>query len=323
VETLLDVGRLVLGGLVLYFGAEWLVKGSAGLARAFGVKPLVIGLTVVAYGTSAPELAVSSAAILKGSSEIVLGNVIGSCIANLGLILGITALVSPPGVDPRLIRREIPVMVLSVIALPVVLYDGKVSIIDALVLLGCSIAFTVVTLTVSSSDSPPPTVELPDEEPEKEPGEPGDRKSRLIGITLGGLALLVVGGELFVSGAKGIAFTIGMSDRVVGLTVVAIGTSLPELAASMVAAARGHASLAVGNVVGSNIFNIFLVLGCVGLIRPIEGSLATQRLDMLFLVGITVVGVLFMRGSRRINRLEGSLLLGAYVSFIALAILGF
>lgn len=321
-ETLLDVGRLLFGGLILYLGAEWLVKGSAGLARAFGVKPLVIGLTVVAYGTSAPELAVSSAAMLTDSSPIVLGNVIGSCIANIALILGITALIAPPSVDGQLIKREIPVLLLSVIAVPLVLYSGEIGRIEAGVMLFLAIAFTIVTLTASASESHVGTAEQAEENAEAGGAPSGEGKLRLGLITLVGLALLVGGGDLFVDGAKGIALTVGMSERLVGLTIVAIGTSLPELAASVVAALRGYSSLAVGNVIGSNIFNIFLILGVSGQIGPIRGDLSTMRLDVGFLIGATVLGVLFMRGSRIISRIEGVVLLAVYGAFIVFASIG-
>jgi cation:H+ antiporter len=314
VDTALDLARLLVGGVILYFGAEWLVKGSAGLARALGVKPLIIGLTVVAYGTSAPELAVSSAAMVQDSSPIVLGNVIGSCVANIGLILGLTALISPPTVDGRLIRREIPVLLLSVAALPLVLIGGQVSMIESALMLSMAVAFTLYTLLVTSES---------DSDSEETAHQPkGEKKLMLALLTVAGLVLLVGGGDLFVEGAKRLALTLGMSERLVGLTVVAIGTSLPELAASLVAALRGYSSLAVGNVVGSNIFNIFLILGVVGFIAPVEGSAFALRLDLAFLVGITLLGVLFMRGERRIHRIEGALLVAGYSAFIVTAAVG-
>jgi cation:H+ antiporter len=317
VEVLLDTGRLLFGGLVLYLGAEWLVKGSAGLARAFGVKPLVIGLTVVAYGTSAPELAVSSAAIINDSSDIVTGNVIGSCVANIALILGITALISPPKVDGRLIRREIPVLLVSVAAVPLVFLDGELDVTEAVVLLVLSIIFTIVTLTSSATDEDDGAgAELAESGAEAGGAPSGTGKSRLIIITIIGLGLLVGGGDLFVDGAKGLALALGMTELMVGQTVVAIGTSLPELAASMVAAARGYSSLAVGNIIGSNIFNIFLIFGVVGQIDTVTGTLSSLALPIGFLIGVTLLGVLFMRGSRVISRAEGFVLLGAYAAYI-------
>lgn len=318
-ETTVDVAYLLIGGFLLYMGAEWLVRGSAGLARALGVKPLIIGLTVVAYGTSAPELAVSSAAILEDSSALVLGNVIGSCIANLGLILGITALISPPEVDGRLIRREIPVLLISVIVVPLALLSGTIETWESGLLLGAAVIFTMYTLFVASEEA-----SMTDSAEVSEDEEDGfeSSKTKQIIFTIVGLALLVFGGEIFVDGAKGVALTLGMSEHLVGLTVVAIGTSLPELAASIVAALRGYSSLAVGNVVGSNIFNIFLILGVVGLIRPIEGSASALGMGLAFFIGITFAGILFMRGARRINRFEGLILLAVYVAFIVLAAVG-
>lgn len=316
----MDVLALLFGGLVLYLGAEWLVKGSAGLARALGVKPLIIGLTVVAYGTSAPELAVSTAAILEGSSAIVLGNVIGSCVANIGLILGLTALISPPAVDGQLIRREVPVLCLSALLVPLVLLGGQINRFEGALLLAGAIGFTLYTLTSSSKSGRFDTEsDRPETAGEGTPATEQHSKLRLIAVTFVGLALLVGGGDLFVSGAKGLAQTLGMSERLVGLTVVALGTSLPELAASLVAAARGYSSLAVGNVVGSNIFNILMILGVVGIIRPIRGDLGSLLMDIGFMLGITLLGVLFMRGSRNINRPEGVLLLASYVTFIVIA----
>jgi cation:H+ antiporter len=314
VETALDLARLLVGGLILYFGAEWLVKGSAGLARALGVKPLIIGLTVVAYGTSAPELAVSAAAMVQDSSPIVLGNVIGSCICNIGLILGLTALIAPPTVDGRLIRREIPVLLLSAVVMPLVLIGGSIGMVESALMLAVAVAFTLFTLLVTSES------ESGVEETEPEPK--GEKKLPLALLTVVGLILLVGGGDLFVEGARRLALTLGMSERLVGLTVVAVGTSLPELAASLVAALRGYSSLAVGNVVGSNIFNIFMILGVVGFIAPVEGSMFALRLDLAFLVGITLLGILFMRGERRIHRVEGALLMAGYSVFVILAAVG-
>jgi cation:H+ antiporter len=309
---------VAIGGALLYFGAEWLVRGSAGLARAFGVKPLVVGLTLVAYGTSAPELAVSLAAIVDEGDAIVLGNVIGSCIANLGLILGLTALIKPPEVDGRIIRREVPILLVSVGAVFVVLANGVIGRIDALFLVAAAAAFTIYTLSASSKEVLPTAEAILAEAPETH----ADSRAKLAALTVLGLGLLLAGGYVFVEGSRDLALWLGISERVVGLTVVALGTSVPELAASLVAAVRGHAALAIGNVVGSNIFNIFLVLGGVGLAAPIHGSLGTLRLDLIFLVAITLFGALAMRGSRRISRVEGALFVAAYVTFITLAIAG-
>lgn len=324
VDILFDVISLLFGGLVLYLGAEWLVKGSAGLARAFGVKPLVIGLTVVAYGTSAPELAVSTAAILEDASAIVLGNVIGSNIANIALILGLTALISPPAVDGQLIRREVPVMFAGCLAAPLVLLDGEISMVEAALLAATAMAFTLYTLVaaVPASDDDEAGDELDLDQAAAEARSEDHARLRLGVITFIGMALLIGGSDLLIDGAQGLAHALGMSERIVGLTVVAVGTSLPEMAASLVAALRGYSSLAVGNIVGANIFNIFMILGVVGMIRPIHGSITGMAVDFGFLIGTTILGVLFMRGTRKITRIEGALLIASYAVFLGLAIAG-
>jgi cation:H+ antiporter len=321
VDTFLDVISLLFGGLVLYLGAEWLVKGSAGLARAFGVKPLVVGLTVVAYGTSAPELTVSTAAILDDSSALVLGNLIGSNIANIALILGLTALVAPPAVDRQLIRREVPVMCVACLAVPFVLLDGALGMVEAVLLVGAGVAFTLYTLLAAvpaDGAHGGAMLELVDIPTGRHVAD--SPRLRLSVLTVIGTALLIAGGDLFVDGAQGLAHGLGLSERVVGLTVVAVGTSMPEMAASMVAAARGHSSLAVGNIVGSNIFNVFLILGVCGTIQPVHGDLGALSTDIGFLVGTTILGVLFLRGARKIQRIEGALLIATYAAFLGLVL---
>lgn len=317
----LDFGRLLLGGVMLYFGAEWLVKGAAGLARAFGVSALAIGLTVVAYGTSAPELSVSLLAALEGQSEIALGNVVGSNIANIALILGITALIAPPFVDKTLIRREVPVMIASAMVVLVVLLNGIISRLEGGLLLIGAIAFTVFTLRTAKAV--PPEGELVKEAREElEDEQVEGPKWKLVLYAIAGLGILVVGGKVFVDGAVGLATLFGMSERVVGLTVVAIGTSLPELAASVVAALRGHSAMAIGNVIGSNIFNILLILGGASLASPISASLEAIRVDLAVLIGLTLLASLLLRKERVISRLEGGILVSSYAAFLALLVVG-
>lgn len=323
--TALDVIQLCVGIAILYWGAEWLIRGSATVARAFGVKALVIGLTVVAYGTSAPELAVSTEAALDHATPIALGNVIGSCAANISLILGLTALIAPPTIDGRIIRREVPVLLGSAIAVPVLLSDGVISRNEGLILIGCAMLFTILTLTVSSRS------DVDDELAEKRTsaedagasygGRGRPRGSPVVAIVMSsaGLALLVLGSDLFVRGARSVAGDLGMSERMLGLTIVAIGTSLPELIASLVAATRGQSALAVGSVIGSNLLNVFLVLGVVAYLRPIRVGERMHVVDLIGLVAITLLGVLFMRGSRRVSRLEGAILVAAYAAFLAAA----
>jgi len=324
VYTTLHAIRLFAGTLILYAGAELLVRGSASLARAFGVKALVIGLTVVAYGTSAPELAVSTEAALDNAQPVVLGNVIGSCAANISLILGLAALIAPPVVDGRIIRREVPILLGSAIAVPVMLRDGEISRVEGAILVVCAILFTIITLAVASREH----VSAEDAEAARAAEDAGvsyggkshSKASRPIAIILSaaGMALLVYGSHLFVVGARGVAAYYAMSDRVLGMTLIALGTSLPELIGTTMAALRGHGSLAVGSVIGSNLLNVFLVLGVVAYLRPIK--VTVHAVDLVGLVTITLLAVLFLRGSRRMSRVEGAILVLAYAAFIAAAI---
>jgi len=311
-----DALLLSLGAGLLYWGADWLVKGAAGLARELGVRPVVIGLTVVAYGTSMPEVVVSGAAALGGKGAIALGNVVGSNIANLGLILALTALVSPPLVEGTLIKKEVPVFAVTAVLVPLLLLNGVVSRYEALLLLAMGALFTWWTLRGALEAGPDePLVAQTSEEATARAA--AGKRWKLAALSSTGLALLLAGGEGFVRGATGVARSFGISEWVIGLTVVAVGTSLPELASSLVAAVRGHAGLAVGNVVGSNIFNILFVLGSASLARPIERSLGEMRADLAVLVGFTLAGVVSLRGHRHVSRLEGALLLGAYAAYVA------
>lgn len=342
--TVLDVGQLILGIAILYWGAEWLIRGSAALARSWGVKPLVVGLTVVAYGTSAPELAVATKTALAHSQPIALGTVIGSCAANISLILGLTALISPPTIDGRIIRREVPVLVGSAIAVPILFRNGVLSQLEGALLILCAIIFTIVTLTVSArmdldveaEPEPSASGSLPDATSGARAkarattaaesgssiggrGRPRVAKSTAALMSLVGLVLLVTGSHLFVRGGRGLAAELGMSERMLGLTVISIGCALPELIGSLIAAARGHAALAVGSVIGSNLLNVFLVLGVTAYLGPIRLGERMHLVDLVGLVAITLLGVVTLRGSRKISRLEGAVLVLAYVAFIVCA----
>ncbi|HEY5935049.1 MAG TPA: calcium/sodium antiporter [Kofleriaceae bacterium] len=324
-QIALNIGFLVVGIAVLYLGAEWLIRGSAAIARSFGVKPLVVGLTVVAYGASAPELAVATKTALTGHQPIALGTVIGSCAANISLILGLTAIISPPTVDGRIIRREVPILLGSAIAVPLLLWNGVLSRLEGAILMGCAVVFTILTLTVSARLDP----DLIDPE-----GEDNTKRADESGAVLGGrgrprtgkalaalmsafgLILLVVGSDLFVRGGRGIAGQLGMSERMLGLTVISIGCALPELIGSLVAASRGHSALAVGSVIGSNLLNVFLVLGVTAYLQPIRFGERMHVVELIGLVAITLLGILTLRGSRKISRLEGVMLVLAYIAFI-------
>lgn len=298
---------LVAGLVALVFGADWFVRGAAGLAVAVGVSPLVIGLTVVAYGTSMPELVVSGVAALDGRSAIALGNVVGSNIANIGLILGLTALLAPPAVDGTIQRRELPVFLASALVVPLLLVDGAIGRLEALALLVGAVAFTLVTARRQPAAAAEPSPSPPDAD-----GRVGLLRASALAIV--GLALLLGGGRLFVNAASELAAQAGISERVIGITVVAVGTSLPELAASAVAALRGISSLAIGNVIGSNIFNVLFVLGGAGVIAPVRGDLALLRFDLGVMVGFSLAAALLLRAPRRVPRVEGALLIVGYMA---------
>ena len=310
---------------LLYWGAQWLIRGSAQIARAFGVKPLVVGLTVVAYGASAPELAIATESALTHHEPIALGTVIGSCAANISLILGITALISPPTIDGRIIRREVPVLLGSAIAVPVLFRNGVLSRIEGLLLVSCAVAFTIATLTMSARHEPDDPLETEARRAEEGAaalagkGHPHGSRATAALQSAVGLMLLVVGARLFLYGGRHIGSLLGISERMLGLTVIALGTALPELIGSIVTAARGQAELAIGSVIGSNVLNVFLVLGVTAYLRPIHTGELLHLSDLIGLVAITLLGILMLRGSRRISRLEGLVLVLAYLGFIATA----
>ncbi len=316
-----DIGCVVVGILILYWGAEWLIRGSAAVARAFGVKPLVVGLTVVAYGASAPELAVATKTVAL-HPPIALGTVIGSCAANISLILGMTALIAPPTVDGRIIRREVPILLGSAIAVPIFLWNGVLSRFEGMILIGCAALFTIVTLTVSAGLEPDDELDHEHKRAGESGGDLGGKArpktSRGLAaiMTALGLVLLVLGSNLFVRGGREIAERVEMSERMLGLTVISIGCALPELIGSMVAAWRGHAALAVGSVIGSNLLNVFLVLGVSAYLHPIRLGERMHTAEGIALVLITLLGIVTLRGSRKISRPEGAVLVLAYVAFI-------
>lgn len=317
---------VVLGISILYWGAEWLIRGSASVARAFGVKPIVVGLTVVAYGASAPELAIATKTALTHHQPIALGTVIGSCAANISLILGLCALIRPPTIDNRVIRREIPILLGSVIAVPLLLRNGILSRLEGAILIGCAIVFTIATLTVSarleSDDEADADPNDKSKKADESGAELGGRARPRAGrgaaalMTALGVVLLVAGSDLFVRGGRGIAEHIGMSERMLGLTIISLGCALPELIASVIAATRNQASLAIGSVIGSNLLNVFLVLGITAYLSPIDFGQRMHVVELVGLVAITLLGIVVLRSDRRISRPEGAVLVAAYIAFV-------
>jgi cation:H+ antiporter len=314
-----EVAQLFGGGLLLYFGAEWFVGGASAFALALRVPQLIVGLTVVAYGTSAPEAVVGIQAALSGHGDVALANVIGSNIANIGLILGISALIKPARVDGDLRRRELPVLLVSTLLVPLALLDGTVKPWEAAALVLLALIYTALMIRAARGAS---AAERARREMQvthaaaDEAGAPSSRgPARSIGIAIAGLVALLFGGTLFIEGAVASARWLGMSERLVGLTIVAIGTSLPELVTSVIAARRGHSDLAVGNVVGSNIFNVLLCLGGACLFGVVNVPLASLSFDIAALVFMTILVAWFIRRERTISRAEGAIALACYAAF--------
>ncbi len=318
----IDALYLLAGLLLLYFGAEWLVAGAAGLARSLGMRPLIIGLTVVAFGTSAPELVVGIDASIAGQGAIALGNVVGSNIANLGLILGLTALILPPAVDVQVLRREVPVLLAVTALLPLALVDGWLARWEAAVLLVLAVGYPWWMIRSARIGSLAAAAEMEEAAELAAALPPAGSRLRLALRAVVGLALLVGGGRALIEGAVGIATTAGMSPRVIGLTIVAVGTSLPELATSLIAAGRGHADIAVGNVVGSNIFNILLIGGASAMTAPIVAPIGSVAIDLVAMGALTVFAVAAMRTRRKVDRVEGAVLVLGYVGFLTALLLG-
>ncbi len=311
---------LLIGGVMLYFGAEWLVGGSSRLALSLRVPQLIVGLTIVAYGTSAPEVIVGIQAARAGHGDVALGNVLGSNIANLGLILGLSTLVRPARVDGVLRLRELPVLLLSTLAIPIILYDGAVRGWEGGVLL---LAAAIYTLWMVRTARGPAVLAEATVEAKGTAGATAMAGAPIprsllkqAGVALVGLGVLLLGGHLFVGAATELARAWGMSERLVGLTIVAIGTSLPELATGVIAAARGNSDIAVGNVVGSNIFNVLLCLGVAALAGRIETPPAAFAHDVVAAVLMTVVSLVFLRTARTMQRWEGATLIAAYGGYL-------
>ncbi len=308
---------LIGGFILLVIGAEVLVRGAARLAARFGISPLIIGLTVVAFGTSAPEMAVSTQSAFLGQGDIAIGNVIGSNIFNVLVVLGLSALIIPLLVSRQLVRFDVPIMIAAGFLAWFLAMDGSYSRLDGLILFACIIIYTGYLITSSLKTWKPGQTSDNDDEYSTQINP--HRYASLINATyiLVGLVLLVVGSNLLVSGAVSLAQALGLSELVIGLTIIAIGTSLPELATSLIAAWRGERDIAVGNIVGSNLFNLLAVLGLAGLVSPEKIAVAQSAINFDFPIMIAVMVAclpIFFSGYR-INRWEGALFLGYYFAY--------
>lgn len=310
----------VLGLTVLVIGADVMVRGASRLAVSFGVSPLVVGLTVVAFGTSAPEMAVSVGSALSGSPDLAIGNVVGSNIANILLILGISALITPLLVDEQIIRQEIPIMIGASVLLVVVALDGRIGLLESIVMFGLVIAYTLFLVVQSRRASKAVEDEFASEIPTSNWDRHWTVQIALVGV---GLAMLVVGADWLVNSAVAFARAFGVSDLVIGLTVVAVGTSMPEIATSIVAAMRGQRDIAVGNVVGSNVFNILAVLGVTGIVSGagLPVSEAARNFDLWVMLAVAFACLPIMITGREIARWEGGVFLAYYAAYTAWLVL--
>ena len=306
-----------IGVVGLVYGAEWLVTGSANLARRAGISQMVIGLTVVAIGTSMPELVVSILAATAGKTDVSIGNVVGSNIANLGLILGATAVVRAVPVPAGTLMKDVPVMIGAAVLVTLFAIDARIGRGDGVILLAGCAAYLGLLMRVALKR---PAVAREEIEVFAPPAIPPPTRTHDIVRILGGIVALVAGGRLLVTSAMFFATALGVSDLVIGLTVVAIGTSLPELATSVLAAFRGHSDLALGNVIGSNILNLLLILGATALIHPLPARPSMLTFEIPVMVGISILLVpLALRGSR-ITRWDGGLLVAGYVVFLLILV---
>jgi len=322
-----DILILTSGLVLLLLGGYVLVRGASGLASSFGVSPIVIGLTVVAFGTSAPELAVNVTAAATGSGGLAFGNVVGSNLANLGLILGVSALLRPLAIEGRIVVREIPLMLLATAAVAVLGVDSQLRLRPGtferadgvmLLLVFCVFLYTAVGDVVRQRMTDP-VVEQAQEAADTP--EPKRRRALNTLLVLLGLAGLFLGGELTVSGASSLARAAGLSETVVGLTVVAVGTSLPELATSIIAGRRGQVDIAVGNVVGSNIFNLLFVLGVSSTLAPVQVP-ESGLLDLGLLLALSALLLPFaLTHQKRLVRWEGAVFVGAWGAYCVFRVL--
>lgn len=337
-ELLIDFGWLTLGLVLLYFGAEWLVQGAASLALKIGLAPLVVGLTVVAFGTSAPELLVSLQANLEDPPKggFALGNIIGSNICNIALILGVAAMIRPIPVPKDVVRRDLPLMVLVTLGFVWMLspsganiiswlsdfsgkasYKSEVGMVEAIILVAVLFGFLVFSIISGLKSGEEAEVEGMDaDEIEAAKNAPASKIFLYLGLVVIGLVVLAFGANRLIEGGVGIAKTFGVSDVIIALTLVSLGTSLPELATSIIASRKKQGDIIVGNVIGSNLFNILAVIGITGIVAPLVSSELGQ-VDILLMVGLTLLGTIFMLTKSTLGRVEGAIMLLIYAGYVA------
>ncbi|MBW2051836.1 MAG: calcium/sodium antiporter [Deltaproteobacteria bacterium] len=325
---ILNLVFFVIGLLLLYFGAEWLVKGSSSLARSLGLTPIVIGLTVVAFGTSAPELVVSLISSIQGKSMIAVGNIVGSNICNIALVLGLAAIFMPITCDKSVVKRDIPIMLGISLYLFIISLNSQLGRFEGTTLFAGVILYTIFNYSIARKTA------------STGPGLGGENlplaygaeeieyiysRTKQIALILAGIAGVIIGAELLIDSAVSIMKVFGVSEKFIGLTMVAFGTSLPELATSVVAALRKEMDISIGNLVGSNVFNILSVLGMASIVRPIPipGGFIESGLifDYIVMIIISLLPLLMMRKTYTVTRKHGFILLSCYVGYLAYLII--
>lgn len=311
---------IIAGFALLLFGGESVVRGSVALAQRLGVSPLIVGLTIVGFGTSLPEMVVSVNAALVGSPGLAVGNVVGSNIANILLILGVAAVIAPIAVHPGAVKRDLLGMSAATLVYVGLGMSGQIVFWQGVLMLIALMSYIGFTVWHDNKSNDEAAEMHRDEAAEM--GEIPLRTVSIAGIIIVGLFAVVVGAEWLITGATTLATEFGIPEEVIGLTVVAIGTSLPELATSIVAAYRGHSDVCVGNVLGSNLFNLFGITGVTALFAPLPFSDKIVSFDLWILLAATAIIIPFMLTGRRISRPEGIVLLILYVSFIASQFVG-
>lgn len=313
---LAHIAWFLAGLAALIAGAEVMVRGGAKVAARFGISPIVIGLTVVSIGTSMPELAVGVVAAVEDNGALAVGNIAGTNVVNLLLVLGLSALLLPLALEIRTLRFELPAMAGAAVLLLLLAFDGVLSRFDGVVLTVGAVVYTVTVVRMARRESRDVTTEFTHAYPQP---EAPDRTALHVGMTLAGIAIIVIGAERMVDAAVGMAREFNVSDALIGLTVVAIGTSAPELVTTVVSTLRGERDIAIGNLLGSSIYNILLILGVTCLVPPNGLALPPElvRVDIPIMVVATLICIPIFITGRRVSRVEGGLMVGAYLAFLA------
>jgi len=307
----LSITFIIVALILLYFGASWLVKGSSALALKAGVSPLVAGLTVVAFGTSSPEMVVGINTAIAGHGNIAVGNVIGSNIFNICIILGISAIVAPLRIKMQLLKIDIPVLIITTIAFMIFFHDRQISRLEGSILLSGIVLYTILNIALARREK---TKEIIDEFDKSIP------KSNMkwyysAGMVVIGVGVLVAGSELLVKGAVEVARILGVGETIISLTIIAAGTSMPELASSIVATLKKEYDIAIGNIIGSNIFNILGIIGISSVIRPLS-ALAISNIDLYIMLGVTLLLLPFFRTKYTLTRDEGIFMVILYLIYL-------